>query len=75
MLLGLVLWLLPQTDRYFFGRKLTPELYREIRDEELKAVGDPGEGRMKDAAEILDHLVLSRDFVPFLTTEAYQNLD
>ncbi|MFL6192664.1 MAG: malate synthase A [Thermoanaerobaculia bacterium] len=56
------------------GRKLTPELYREIRDQELEAIGS-GQGRVKEAAEILDHLVLNRDFVPFLTVEAYRQLD
>jgi malate synthase len=57
------------------GRQITPELYREFRDEELEALGGPDQGRLRDAAEILDRLVLSREFVPFLTIEAYERLD
>ena len=57
------------------GRRITPELYRQLRDEELSALGGPGQGRLSDAAKILDSLVLSRDFVPFLTSEAYEYLD
>jgi hypothetical protein len=30
---------------------------------------------LRDAAEILDRLVLSREFVPFLTIEAYGRLE
>jgi malate synthase len=57
------------------GRKVTPELYREMRDQELEALGGRGEGRMGEAVEILDGLVLSREFVPFLTSEAYGLLE
>ncbi|HEX3131193.1 MAG TPA: malate synthase A [Thermoanaerobaculia bacterium] len=55
------------------GRRVTPALYRQIRDEELSKLGT--EGRLKDAAAILDELVLSRDFLPFLTLIAYPRLD
>jgi malate synthase len=57
------------------GRKITPELYRELRDQELQALGGPDHGKLRQAVEILDSLVLSRDFVPFLTVEAYRYLD
>ena len=57
------------------GRKVTPELYRELRDQELPALGGPDHGKLRQAVEILDGLVLSRDFVPFLTVEAYRHLD
>ncbi|HEX6902783.1 MAG TPA: malate synthase A [Thermoanaerobaculia bacterium] len=57
------------------GRQVTPELYRELRDEELRKLGGPEGGRLRDAVEILDELVLSRDFVPFLTVAAYERLD
>jgi malate synthase len=57
------------------GRRITPELYREIRDQELAALGGPDRGRLREAAEILDSLVLSPTFVPFLTIEAYGYLD
>ena len=33
------------------------------------------EGEAKEAAAILDELVLSRDFLPFLTLIAYPRLD
>jgi malate synthase len=57
------------------GRNVTPELYRDLRDQELQGLGGPGHGRLRQAVEILDSLVLSRDFVPFLTVEAYRQLD
>ncbi len=57
------------------GRQITLELYRQFRDEELAALGGPDKGRLREAAEILDRLVLSREFVPFLTIEAYGYLD
>jgi len=57
------------------GRAVDAGLYRDLRVQELEALGGDGQGRMRQAAEILDHLVLSRDFVPFLTSEAYQYLD
>src|SRR6185295_3954254 len=57
------------------GRQITPALYRQFRDEELAALGGAEKGRLREAAEILDRLVLSREFVPFLTIEAYEYLD
>ncbi len=57
------------------GRKVTPDLYRDLRGQELEALGGAGKGRLGQAAEILDGLVLNRDFVPFLTTEAYGFLE
>src|SRR5215203_4583056 len=57
------------------GRQITPDLYRQLRDEELDALGGSGQGRLRDAVEILDSLVLSPGFVPFLTLVAYEYLD
>jgi malate synthase len=57
------------------GRPITSVLYRQFRDEELAALEGPDQGRLRDATEILDRLVLSREFVPFLTVEAYEYLD
>jgi malate synthase len=57
------------------GRPVTPDLYRDLRDQELQALGGPTQGRLRQAAEILDSLVLSPDFVPFLTSEAYGSLE
>ena len=57
------------------GRPVTAELYREYREQELGRLGGTGQGRLGDAARILDHLVLSPRLIPFLTTEAYESLD
>jgi malate synthase len=54
------------------GREITAEFYQTIRDEELANLG--GE-KIKEAAEILDELVLSENFVEFLTLSAYSRLD
>jgi malate synthase len=57
------------------GRPITKELYRETRDNEMKALTAGGAGRYKEAAEILDFLVESEDFIDFLTIKAYEYLD
>jgi malate synthase len=57
------------------GRRVTPDLYREIRDQELAALGGPGQGRLRDAVEILDGTVLNEELVPFLTIPAYRYLE
>jgi malate synthase len=57
------------------GRAATLELYRTIRAEELARLGGSGAVRMHEAAEILDGLVESRDFVEFLTFPAYGYLE
>jgi malate synthase len=56
------------------GRPITRELYQQIRDEELKRLGEFGTGRLEEAAEILDKLILTDDFVEFLTLIAYDYL-
>jgi malate synthase len=56
------------------GRPLTAERYRAIRDGELAALGGPGTGRLGEAAELLDGLVLDDAFVEFLTLPAYERL-
>jgi malate synthase len=57
------------------GRPATQALYQQIRSEELARLGGPGVGRLREAAEILDGLVESVEFVEFLTFPAYQCLD
>jgi len=57
------------------GRRISPDLYRQLRDDELATIGGAEKGRLREAAEILDSLVLSPVFVPFLTIEAYRYLD
>ncbi|MDQ6794802.1 MAG: malate synthase A [Chloroflexota bacterium] len=57
------------------GRLFTAALYRSIRDEELAKLGGAGEGRLGEAAALLDGLVLADAFPEFLTLEAYRLLD
>ncbi|MCB0114231.1 MAG: malate synthase A, partial [Caldilineaceae bacterium] len=57
------------------GRPVTRELYSQIRAEELARLGGADHQRYGDAAEILDQLILTDDFVEFLTLIAYDYLD
>jgi malate synthase len=57
------------------GRTVTKDLYRQVRDEELPKVGGLANGRMKEAALILDRLVLDDTFAEFLTLPAYAYLE
>ncbi|HBL30397.1 MAG TPA: malate synthase A [Acidobacteria bacterium] len=57
------------------GRVFTAELYREIRTQEIAKLGGEEVGRLREAVEVFDELVLSPDFVPFLTSQAYPRLD
>jgi malate synthase len=57
------------------GQTFTPDMYRAIRTEELQRQGGTGKGRLQQAAEILDHLVLSEEMEEFLTLPAYKLLD
>ena len=54
---------------------LSVEQYAAFRDEELDRLGGVAEGRLKDAWEILDHLVLDDEFAEFLTLRAYAVLE
>ncbi len=55
---------------------LTAERYRSIRDEELARLPPTADqARLRQAAELLDELVLADDFAEFLTLEAYDRLD
>jgi malate synthase len=56
------------------GQVLDEARYRAIRDEELAALGGPSNGRLGEAAELLDGLVLDERFVEFLTLPAYDRL-
>jgi malate synthase len=56
------------------GTTITRELYKQIRDEEMKKLGEYGPGRLEESAEILDRLILTDDFVEFLTLIAYDYL-
>ena len=57
------------------GRAVDDGLYRRIRDEELARLGGAGEGRLGEAAEVLDGLVLTDTPPDFLTLPAYSRLD
>jgi malate synthase len=57
------------------GGALSAERYGAIRDEELAALGGAGTGRLGEAAEVLDGLVLTDEFAEFLTLPAYPRLD
>jgi malate synthase len=54
---------------------LWPERYRAIRDEELAKLGGLDAGRMAEAVDLLDRLVLDDDFAEFLTLRAYAVLE
>jgi malate synthase len=56
------------------GRPLTADRYRHIRDEELATLSGGGFGRLGEAAELLDRLVLDDELVEFLTLPAYDRL-
>jgi malate synthase len=57
------------------GRTVDGTLYQAIRDEELTRLGGAEVGRLRDAADLLDRLVLDDDFAEFLTLRAYSFLD
>jgi len=57
------------------GRAFDTPLYEAVRDEELARLGGAGEGRLGEAAELLDRLVLDTEFAEFLTLRAYGLLD
>jgi len=54
---------------------LSVERYAAIRDEELARLGGVAAGRLKDAWDLLDHLVLDDEFADFLTLRAYAVLE
>jgi malate synthase len=57
------------------GEPVTLERYRMLRDEELAKLGSPKGNRYKDATAILNDLIESDSFVPFLTIPAYAVLE
>ncbi len=70
------LWLWVQRGaRLDDGRQITRELYGKLRDEEIAKLAGPGEGRLRQAAEVIDQLVLTPEFEEFLTLPAYRLLD
>ena len=58
------------------GRPMSPERYTTIRDDELgRLQSSAPDYRWTDASALLDELVLSDEFVDFLTLPAYGLLD
>jgi malate synthase len=57
------------------GRAITADLYEQLRNEELAKLGGSATARYEESAELLDKLVLSKEFVEFLTFPAYELLD
>ena len=61
------------------GRPVTAELYRQARAEEAAALiaqrGQDNAGALDKAVELLDEIVLSDEFVEFLTLPGYRYLD
>jgi malate synthase len=56
------------------GRPVTSELYQQMRDEELNKLISQTDSKYRQAAEILDGLILRDDFVEFLTIPAMKYL-
>ncbi len=56
------------------GHTVTKRMYQKIRDEELSRLTAGGPGHYREAAEVLDALVLSDGFTNFLTLLAYEYL-
>jgi malate synthase len=54
---------------------LTADRYSAIRDEELARLGGVGEGRLAEATDLLNRLVLDDEFAEFLTLRAYALLE
>ena len=57
------------------GRTFTRRLYENVRDGELEGLGGRSSGRLAEAAELMDELVLSDSFPEFLTLLAYPLLE
>ncbi len=60
------------------GATMTANLYKQVRTERLAALRASRNGdasRLDEAAALLDELVLSPDFIPFLTLPGYGQLD
>jgi malate synthase len=59
------------------GSQMTPELYQHVRNKQLRVLRaqSNGSSRLDEAAQLLDRLVLDREFAPFLTIPGYDQLD
>ncbi len=57
------------------GLTVDTSLYLKIRNEEVSKLKNTNTSRLEEAAEILDYLVLNKEFPEFLTTVAYDYLE
>jgi malate synthase len=57
------------------GRVMTPELYRQILEEEFEKLGGSETGRYGEALDVFDSLISNESFSEFLTIPAYKYLD
>jgi malate synthase len=57
------------------GQPITKDRYKAVRAEELDKLGGLTVGKYREAAELLDELVLADEFAQFLTIPAYAHLD
>ena len=62
------------------GRKVTVELFRELKEEEMEKIAELvgpmfASGAYQKAADLFDELTVSDDFTPFLTLPAYEMID
>jgi malate synthase len=57
------------------GSTFDPERYAAIRKDELARLGGVEQGRLAEAVDLLDRLVLGDDFADFLTLRAYALLE
>ena len=56
------------------GRTFTDDLFRTILHEELEKLGGRETGALSQAADIVEKLVVSDDFIDFLTLPGYDCL-
>ncbi len=56
------------------GRIVDNSLYNRIREEELAKLGGPDTEHYREASDVLDQLVLPKEFIEFLTYLAYEHL-
>ncbi len=56
------------------GRLVTRELYEQIRDEEVQALRAIDNGHLAQSIDLLNDLILSDEFITFLTLPAYGEL-
>lgn len=56
------------------GKVFTKEWFKKLHEEELEKLGGVGKGRLGDASQLLDKLVLSDVMDEFLTIPAYELL-